>query len=199
MTGIAPNGTYIPGTAWFDQPSEHDGKTITYKAPAPPQAELDIFGPDAKTTRDNRTGELNIAYDKEGYPKPWENPKDAEVKTGTNLDPDPAKYNETDNYWNPAKVAKRKAARLAKEAAAVAAASRSSNTTAEEELGDVHFITEDKEQTPTSTQRGPEGSIAQQMRALPKEFLKDADLTGIIGSASFEIGSTDVTRSATPL
>lgn len=198
MTGIAPNGTYIPGTAWFDQPDENDNKTIVYKAPAPPEAWQNVFGPDAKTTRNNRTGELNIAYDAEGYPKPWEDPADADVTTGTNLDPDPAKYNETDNYWNPAKVAKRKAARLAKDAAAVAAAkaaaggnsSVSNSSDATLELGDVHEGAADEEEAPKPTKKLTERErVAQQMQALPKELLKDADLTGIIGAAEFEVGS----------
>jgi len=196
MTGLAPNGTYIPGTAWFDQPEYHDNHT--FKAPPPPQAELDIFGPDAISTINNRTGELNIAYNKEGYPKPWDNPGDSKVVTGTNLDPDPAKYNETDNHFNPVKVAKRKAARLAADAAAVAAvkaALSSSNSTLE--LGDGHDATgaemEDAAAKPkpkisTFKKLNEEESIAQQMKALPPQMLADSDLSDIFGAAHFEVG-----------
>lgn len=62
---------------WWDLPrwnpenqTDHN-VSIGYPAPAPPKEWLDIHGPNATSSYDNVTGSMRIAYDEEGYPKPW--------------------------------------------------------------------------------------------------------------------------------
>jgi len=55
--------------AWYDLPKWKPDTNKTYPAPTQPKKWLDIYGPNA-ISRVNGT-EIHIAYDMEGYPKPW--------------------------------------------------------------------------------------------------------------------------------
>lgn len=64
---------------WWDlpryqpEPQKDHNVSIGYPAPAPPQDWMDIYGPNATSTYNETTGQMRIAYDEEGYPKPWSN------------------------------------------------------------------------------------------------------------------------------
>ena len=62
-----------------------------------------IRGENALSSYNASTGEITLAYDSEGYPKPWENADKA--PKGTNLDPDPSKYADADSPFNETYVA----------------------------------------------------------------------------------------------
>lgn len=70
---------------WWDlpryQPKEQEDHNVTvgYEPPPPPKDWLAIYGPNATSHYDNATGEMRIAYDDEGYPKPWDNVNNTEL------------------------------------------------------------------------------------------------------------------------
>jgi len=105
MAETKMNGTN-GNAAWWDLP-QYKPTSKAYKASAPPASELAVRGPNATSTVDERTGEITMAYDDEGYPKPWDTSdmSDYDFPKGTNLDPDPAKYTDPDSPFNETYVA----------------------------------------------------------------------------------------------